>query len=64
MAAADEVAVERFLAGELGFLDIPRVIEQVLERHERIANPTLDEVLAADAEARRLAAGVPPGVPA
>ncbi|WP_322818054.1 1-deoxy-D-xylulose-5-phosphate reductoisomerase [Tepidiforma sp.] len=62
MAAADEVAVERFLAGEIGFLDIPRVIERVLERHRSIPDPTLDEVLNADAEARRLAAAVPPGV--
>lgn len=62
MAAADEVAVERFLAREIGFLDIPRVIERVLERHRSIPDPTLDEVLNADAEARRLAAAVPPGV--
>ncbi|MES4792224.1 MAG: 1-deoxy-D-xylulose-5-phosphate reductoisomerase, partial [Chloroflexota bacterium] len=62
MAAADEVAVERFLAGEIGFLDIPRIIERVLERHQSIPDPTLDEVLNADVEARRLAAAVPPGV--
>jgi 1-deoxy-D-xylulose-5-phosphate reductoisomerase len=64
MAAADEVAVERFLRREIGFLEIPRVIEHVLERHSPVASPSLDEVLAADAEARRLAAEVPPGVPA
>lgn len=29
--AADEVAVEAFLAGQLGYLDIPRLIERVLE---------------------------------
>lgn len=55
MAAADEVAVERFLGGEIGFLDIPRVIEQVLERHDSVDDPDLDSVLAADAEARRQA---------
>jgi len=64
MAAADEVAVERFLRGEIGFLDIPRVIEQVLEQHQPVPAPSLDEVLAADAEARRIAAAVAPGVPA
>lgn len=64
MAAADEVAVERFLSREIGFLDIPRIIERVLEQHRRVADPSLDEVLAADAEARRLAAAVPAGVPA
>lgn len=62
MAAADEVAVERFLSGEIGFLDIPRVVEAVLERHDPIPAPSLDEVLAADAEARRLAASIPSGV--
>ncbi|GIW12677.1 MAG: 1-deoxy-D-xylulose 5-phosphate reductoisomerase [Tepidiforma sp.] len=64
MAAADEVAVERFLRHELRFVDIPRVIESVLERHSPIANPTLEEVLGADAEARRLAAAIAPGVAA
>ncbi|PFG74717.1 1-deoxy-D-xylulose-5-phosphate reductoisomerase [Tepidiforma thermophila] len=64
MAAADEVAVERFLRREIGFLDIPRVIEHVLEQHEPLPSPSLDEVLAADAEARRLAAAVAPEVPA
>ncbi len=64
MAAADEVAVERFLRREIGFLDIPRIIERVLERHQPIPDPSLEEVLAADAEARRLAAAVPAGVSA
>jgi 1-deoxy-D-xylulose-5-phosphate reductoisomerase len=31
--AANEVAVGRFLDRQIGFLDIPRVVEQVLERH-------------------------------
>jgi 1-deoxy-D-xylulose-5-phosphate reductoisomerase len=61
MAAADEVAVARFLAGELGFLDIPAVIERALERHEPIPDPSLEEVLAADAWARQVAGAVPAG---
>ena len=52
MAAADEVAVERFLAGEVGFLDIPRIIELVLENHENVADPDLETVLEADRVAR------------
>lgn len=55
MAAADEVAVHRFMEGRLGFLDIPAVIEQVLEKHEPLPDPDLDAVLAADAHARRTA---------
>lgn len=63
MAAADEVAVERFMAGEIGFLDIPRVVEAVLENHASVADPDLETVLAVDRqardEARRVKAGVP-----
>ena len=55
MAAADEVAVENFLAGRIGFMDIPRVIEAALTDHQGTVEPSLDEVLAADAWARRWA---------
>lgn len=64
MAAADEVAVERFLNHEIGFLDIPSVIEAVLEKHSSTADPDLETVLAVDAEARALARAVAAGVPA
>jgi 1-deoxy-D-xylulose-5-phosphate reductoisomerase len=39
--AANEIAVGRFLDHRIGFLDIPRVVEQVLERHfgERSPSP-------------------------
>jgi len=52
LAAADEVAVQHFLAGHIGFLDIPRLIEEALNRHQGISDPGLEEVLAADAWAR------------
>ena len=61
MAAADEVAVDRFLKREIGFLDIPAVIERVLEEHEGIADPDLEAVLEADTWARERAAAVTPG---
>ncbi|MGB4861593.1 MAG: 1-deoxy-D-xylulose-5-phosphate reductoisomerase, partial [Tepidiformaceae bacterium] len=64
MAAADEIAVERFLAGTAGFLDIPRIIESVLEKHDNIADPDLDTILEADRTARELARLVPVGVTA
>jgi 1-deoxy-D-xylulose-5-phosphate reductoisomerase len=52
--AADEVAVEAFLEGRLGFLGIPEVLERVLERHD--AQPDdLEAVLAADRWARERA---------
>jgi 1-deoxy-D-xylulose-5-phosphate reductoisomerase len=54
--AADEVAVEAFLAQRLRFSDIPRVIERVLEQttHTPSCN-SLDDVLGCDQEARRRA---------
>jgi 1-deoxy-D-xylulose-5-phosphate reductoisomerase len=58
MAAADEVAVERFLAREVGFLDIPVIIESVMERHRSVADPDLETVLAADGWARDAARAV------
>jgi 1-deoxy-D-xylulose-5-phosphate reductoisomerase len=53
--AADEVAVGAFLAGRLTFPGIPEVIERVLGRTPRMRFERMDDVLAADAEARRMA---------
>lgn len=53
--AADEVAVEAFLAGQLDFLGIASVIEQTLERTELRRIESLEDVLAADADGRRVA---------
>ena len=51
--AANEVAVGRFLDREIGFTDIPRAVEQALERIPVTADPSLDDLIAADEEARR-----------
>jgi len=53
--AADEVCVGAFLARRLAFLGIPEVIERVLERTPRMRLEKIDDVLTADAEARRMA---------
>ena len=53
--AANEVAVARFLAREIGFLDIARAVEDTLTRSGAYAPTSLDEVLDLDAEARRMA---------
>ena len=55
MNAADEVAVAAFLDRRLPFAGISQVIEQVLERMPRLTLRSIDDVIAADAEARRLA---------
>jgi 1-deoxy-D-xylulose-5-phosphate reductoisomerase len=51
--AANEAAVERFLAGELSFLDIPRVCRDIMEHHHYSARPTLSELGAVDRWARQ-----------
>ncbi|MFT8242733.1 1-deoxy-D-xylulose-5-phosphate reductoisomerase [Roseomonas sp. BN140053] len=53
--AANEVAVERFLARRLGFLDIARVVETTLDTLGAPAADDLDAVLALDGEARDVA---------
>jgi len=53
--AANEVAVEAFLAGRIRWIDIPDVLSAVLDRHNGATASTLDDVLGADADARRLA---------
>lgn len=51
--AANEAAVERFLNGEIGFLDIPRACRAMLDHHTFDARPTLDGLWKVDAWARR-----------
>jgi 1-deoxy-D-xylulose-5-phosphate reductoisomerase len=53
--AADEIAVSAFLAREMSFGGIPQVIERVLDRMPRSRPASIADILAADAEARRLA---------
>ena len=53
--AANEVAVEAFLARRLAFTDIPNVIELVLSQHQMTTVTTLQDVLRADEWARRSA---------
>ena len=52
LAAVDEVAVQHFLAGHIAFTDIPHVIDDALNNHRSIAEPTLEDVMAADAWGR------------
>jgi 1-deoxy-D-xylulose-5-phosphate reductoisomerase len=56
--AADEVAVEAFLQGRLGFLGIPDVVQQTLETVPWREVASVESVLEADAEARASAAGI------
>ena len=55
MNAANEVAVEAFLKEQIGFLQIPDVIEQTLGKSVYIKAPQLEDLFNSDLEARRVA---------
>ena len=55
MNAANEEAVMAFLRGEMGFNDIPRTVERVLEQVAVKYDPTLEDILEADRAARSAA---------
>jgi len=55
MNAANEVAVAAFLAGRIGFLDIERIVETVLTRHECEKLSSIDQVHGVDSWARAIA---------
>jgi 1-deoxy-D-xylulose-5-phosphate reductoisomerase len=56
MNAADEVAVDLFLRGQIGFLDISKLVRRAMESHSSRPSPTLEEIYEVDAETRRKAA--------
>ena len=43
--AANELAVKKFLQEKIGFLDIPEIIGEAMEKHTAIKNPDLDAIL-------------------
>ena len=56
MNGANEELVAMFLAGKIGFLDIPETIEKVMNASDFSAPKSVEEILHIDREARRLAA--------
>lgn len=56
LSAADEVAVDAFLQGRIGFLDISDLVGATLAAHRGTGHPSLEEVLVADTWARDHAA--------
>jgi 1-deoxy-D-xylulose-5-phosphate reductoisomerase len=55
--AANEVAVAAFLDGRIGFLDVAELVEHALGHVDGSPARDLDELVAADAAARRAAQG-------
>ncbi len=52
---ANEVAVALFLEGKIGFYDIPRLCQAAMSAAPKVSAPTLEDILAADAQARAVA---------
>lgn len=50
--AVDEIAVANFLNEKIKYLDIPRIIKEMMDKHTVIENPTIEEIIVADTEAR------------
>jgi len=53
---ANEVAVELFLRGRIGFLEIPSLIEKTMKAHTPFVIDSIEKVMEADAWARQRAA--------
>jgi 1-deoxy-D-xylulose-5-phosphate reductoisomerase len=56
--AANEVAVEAFVNHKINFPQITEIVRRAMERHKTVPHPTLEQILEADAWARRGAAAV------
>ena len=52
---ANEIAVDAFLHDRIRFGGIAQLVEETLTRADIVSTPTLDDVFAADAQARRIA---------
>ena len=62
LIAADDVAVERFLAGSLNFVGIPRLLEAAVERYGAgPGEPDIDALIALDADVRATYTASPAG---
>jgi 1-deoxy-D-xylulose-5-phosphate reductoisomerase len=58
LCAADEAAVDLFLAGRIRFLDIAPLIERTLEGHRSVAHPLIADITAAGVRARENVLGL------
>ncbi|MFO7814842.1 MAG: 1-deoxy-D-xylulose-5-phosphate reductoisomerase [Halanaerobiales bacterium] len=51
--AANEVAVDKFLAEKLDFLDIPLIIKKALDSHKKVDDPDINQILELDKWSRK-----------
>ena len=50
--ASDEIAVKYFLDGKIGFTDVFDIVEKTVKEYNNIVNPTIEDIINADKEAR------------
>ena len=55
LCAADEAAVELFLAERIKFTDIPSIIEKTLEQHKNVVHPNLNTIISTGIKSREKA---------
>ncbi|MNF00523.1 1-deoxy-D-xylulose 5-phosphate reductoisomerase [compost metagenome] len=54
--AANEVAVARFLNREISFLHIEEIVDKVLQQHQNVNSPDLQQIKHCDTVTREIAA--------
>lgn len=55
LSAANEVAVEAFLAGKIRWIEISEVCDRVMQRHDGVVPTEIEDIIEADRAARRIA---------
>jgi 1-deoxy-D-xylulose-5-phosphate reductoisomerase len=55
LSGSNEIAVQAFLEGKIGFLDIPQVVEKTMERHRVFPINSIDQAVEADRWAQSMA---------
>ena len=58
LSSADEVVVNAFLNNAIGFMDIPAVLQNVMDKHVVVSNPTLEDILETDRWAKSTARAI------
>ncbi len=53
LIAANEIAVQAFLERKIKFTDITKTVEHVMKKHNFIKDPTLQDIMNADENARK-----------
>jgi len=56
--AANEIAVEAFVNHKINFPQITETVQRIMDAHKVILHPTLEQILEADAWARRHVAAI------